>query len=596
MFGESYIVDSLFLKPYTEVMELFTIVSLAFSIYALIKIGRLESQLKKNLPTVSNTVESNSEKDDAFITTVTKTPDTNLTILSEPGSIEKFIAWYAKDWPLKTGAFFILLGFVWLTTYAFLNNWIGETGRITFGLIAGALVLYGGELRLRVVKSQGITLVGLGAAVMVITVYAAQNVYNMFPSLVALSIISLVMILSAFISLRHKQLPLAVVSLIIAGVAPALIGSSEKNIVGLYSYLLAITIGIVWLARYSKWRVLLLLSLFIVSIYSLEYFFSNTNRLFSYQTPQDILMLRFFALTFIGIYFLTTLASIVTNKKATLVDLQSAIAVGLFTMAWINGLVHEEYKAFIIVSASLLFAIGSYATFIYTKLKEPVYAYSAVATVMLSVATGYAFDGPVLAIAFALEAFILPIVATRLFGVEIGKYIFFYYALPFIVSISTFESSAWERGLFQNDFYSLTVVTASFLFSGIYFYYKEKDKNSQIHTISLFILVTGCIYGLLWIWKVFHTLFTPEYLARMFTLLVYSAIGLQAYVKGERDNRKILYRFGMGLLLFVVARLLIVEVWSMQLAMRIITFFVIGLLFSGSVLLKKKDRSMEIEK
>lgn len=590
------IVDSIFLKPYTVDMEIFTIVSLALSIYALIKIGKLESQLKKNLPTISSTVESNYEKDDTSITTVTKIPDTNATFHSEPSSIEKFIAWYAKDWPLKTGALFILLGFVWLTTYAFLNNWIGEIGRITFGLVAGALILYGGELRLRVIKSQGITLVGLGSSVMVITVYAAQSMYNMFPSLVALSIISLVMVLTALISLRHKQLPLAILSIIIAGVAPALIGSSEKNIGALYSYLLAITIGVVWLARYSKWRILLLLSLIIVSLYSLEYFFSNATTLFSYQTPQEILMLRFFALTFIGIYFLTTLASIVTNRKATLIDLQSAIAVGLFTMAWINGLVHEEYKAFVIISASVLFSIGSYATFIYTKLKEPVYAYSAVATVMLAVATGYAFDGPVLAIAFALEAFILPIIAIELFGIEIGKYMFFYYALPFIVSLSTFDSSAWERGLFHNDFYSLTVVTASFLFSGIYFYYKEKDTTSQIHTISLFILVTGCIYGLVWIWKVFHTLFTPEYLARMFTLLVYSAIGLQAYVKGERDNRKILYRFGMGLLLFVVARLLIVEIWYMQLAMRIVTFFVIGLLFSGSVLLRKTDKVKQLEK
>ncbi|MBP7967545.1 DUF2339 domain-containing protein [Candidatus Woesebacteria bacterium] len=577
-------------------MEIFTIISLALSIYALVKIGRIESQLKKTSPQAPD--DFSAEQNSTVIeTNANIDPAKKLTLqVDEPGTIEKFISWYVKDWPLKTGALFILLGFIWLTTYAFLNNWIGETGRITFGLIAGALILYGGELRLRIVKSQGITLVGLGSSVMVVTVYAAQNLYQMFPPLVALCIIMLVMVLIAVISLRHKQLPLAVMSIIIAGVAPALIGSSEKNIVGLYSYLLAITIGVVWLARYSKWRILLLLSLFIVSIYSLEYFFSNAQTLLSYQTPQDVLMLRFFALTFIGIYFLTTLASIVTNRKATMIDLQSAIAVGLFTMAWINGLVHEEYKAFIIVSASLLFALGSYATFVYTKLKEPVYAYTAVAVVMLAVATGYAFDGPVLAIAFALEAFILPIVAIELFGLEIGKYMFFYYTLPFVVSLSTFDSSSWNQGLLQNDFYSLTVVTLSFLLSGMYFYYKEKDKATQIHTISLFILITGCVYGLIWIWKVFHSLFSAEYLARMVTLLVYSLIGLQAYVKGEHDNRKILYRFGMALLIFVVARLLVVEVWDMQLAMRIVTFFVIGLLFIGSVLIKKTGKSNPLEK
>ncbi len=577
-------------------MEIFTIVSLALSIYALVKIGRIESQLKKSSPLASD--DFSAEQKSAVVETKTNMdPAEKLThLVDEPGTIEKFIRWYVKDWPLKTGALFILLGFIWLTTYAFLNNWIGETGRITFGLIAGALILYGGDVRLRIVKSQGITLVGLGAAIMVVTVYAAQNIYHMFPSLIALALICLVMVLTAAISLKHKQLSLAIMSVIIAGLAPALIGSTEKNIFGLYSYLLVITVGVVWLARYSKWRILLLLSLLTVTLYSLEYFFSNAATLLSYRTPQDVLLLRFFALTFIAIFFLTTLASIISNRKATLVDLQSSIAVGLFTMAWINGLVHEEYKSLIIVSASILFAIGSYAAFVYTKLKEPVFCYSAVASIMLAVATGYAFDGPVLAIAFALEAFILPIVAIELFGLEIGRYMFFYYTLPFVISISTFDSYAWNNGLLHKDFYSLTVVTLSFLLSGVYFYYREKNTHTQVRTISLFILITGCVYGLIWVWKVFHAVFTAEYLARMFTLLVYSAIGLQSYVRGERDNRKILYRFGMALLIFVVVRLLVVEVWDMQLSMRIVTFFVIGLLFIGSVLIKKKDKPGTLEK
>lgn len=563
-------------------MELFAIVSLGLSIYALVKISRIESQLNETTKNSEQILPATTGS-----TIKTDTEEVTTAITSESGSIEKFIQWYARDWPLKTGALFILLGFIWLTTYAFLNNWVGPTGRITFGIIAGALILYGGERRLRIVKSQGITLVGLGAAVMVITVYAAQSVYQMFPPVVALALVSMVMILSATISLRHKQLSLAIVSLIIAGIAPILIGSTEKSIFGLYSYLLAVTIGVVWLARYSKWRILLLLSLVIVSIYSFQYFFTNAERLISYETPQDVLILRFFALTFIGIYFSTTLASIVTNKKATIVDLQSAVAVGLFTMAWINGLVREEYKSFIIVASSLLFSLGAYGTFMYTRLKEPVYAYSAVASIMLAVATGYAFDGPVLAIAFAIEAFLLPIVAIELFGANIGKYMFAYFILPFLVSLSTLDSYSWQSGLFHEAFVSLTVVTLAFLLSGIYFYYKEKEKTAPLHTVSLFIIIAGGLYSLVWIWKVFHAGFTPEYLARMLTLLAYTGIGLTAYVKGEHEGRKILYRFGMGVLMLVVARLLVVEVWDMELAMRIVTFFVVGLLFIGSVLLKK---------
>lgn len=35
----------------------------------------------------------------------------------------------------------LLIGFGWLTTYAFLNNWIGPMGRIALGIIAGSLFI-----------------------------------------------------------------------------------------------------------------------------------------------------------------------------------------------------------------------------------------------------------------------------------------------------------------------------------------------------------------------------------------------------------------------------------------------------------------------
>ena len=37
--------------------------------------------------------------------------------------------WLSTDWPMKLGAFLILLAFAWLTSYAFVNNWIGPMGR-----------------------------------------------------------------------------------------------------------------------------------------------------------------------------------------------------------------------------------------------------------------------------------------------------------------------------------------------------------------------------------------------------------------------------------------------------------------------------------
>ena len=393
-------------------MEILTLISLGLSIYTLIRLNKIESiyNPKPSSSTQMQSVEKKTSNTDV-VTTAVASPIKAV----EPSGLEKLWKWYTHEWPLKTGALFILLGFIWLVVYAFLNNWIGPVGRITFGMISGIAILYGGDRRIRVSVSQGITLVGLGAAIMIVSTYAGRTLYEMYSPLVALSLISLTMILTAAISLKHNQMSLAIASLIIGGVAPILIGSQEKSIVGLYGYLLAITIGVIWMVRYSKWNIILLLNLGIVTIYSLEYFFARAQYNYSTLVPQDVMWLQFFAITFISLFFLSTLISIVNNKKASALDLQSAVGVGLFTLGWINGLVLADFKSLVTVGVAVIYAGASYAVFVQTKLKGPVFAYTTVAMLLLAVATSQAFEGPTLIIAFSMQALLLPIAAVSLF-------------------------------------------------------------------------------------------------------------------------------------------------------------------------------------
>jgi hypothetical protein len=148
-------------------------------------------------------------------------------------------------------------------------------------------------------------------------------------------------------------------------------------------------------------------------------------------------------------------------------------------------------------------------------------------------------------------------------------------------------SSDWQTGILHDAFFALTVFTASILTAGMYFYYNQKMKDKRTHDIAVIFVIVGGVYALMWIWKVFFALFIGDFLAPMFTLFVYSIVGMAAYITGEIQKRTILHRFGLGVLIFVVGRLLMVEIWNMELTGRIITFFVIGLLFIGSVLLRK---------
>jgi hypothetical protein len=108
-----------------------------------------------------------------------------------PTLSEKLGAWLKEDWLLKLGAALLIIGFGWFTNYAFVNNWVGPVGRVTLGLIAGALFLILGWWRIRSFVYQGGIFLALGSTIILITVYAARVVLDLFDPASALGIMFL---------------------------------------------------------------------------------------------------------------------------------------------------------------------------------------------------------------------------------------------------------------------------------------------------------------------------------------------------------------------------------------------------------------------
>lgn len=573
-------------------MELLGFLSIILSLVAIFKVNTLSKQIDalKNQtlspsPVATEIKQQTAKQIDTEASREVKTVRSS----SDKGPIEKFAAWYAHEWPLKTGALFILLGFLWLVTYAFLNNWIGPAGRITFGMISGALILFFGERRMQKIKTQGITLVGLGAGIVIITTYAAQEVYQMFPPQLALVFIVLTMVYTTFVSLRYRVLSLSIFSLCIGGIAPLLIGSEEKSIMGLYGYLLAVVISNIWIARYSKWKILSALSIVLITLYSATFFFSSAETLKTTLSPKEFFEITFFAITFCSLFYFSTLASIVTSRRASPLDLQTAAFVGFFSLAWVNALAMPEYKSIIVLFVALAYAGGAYAVYLKTKIPSAVQVYTVVSMILLAVATAFEFDGPALTVAFSIEALVLPIISSRFLGTTMTKYMLLYHILPVALGVGALTGMSGES--FARDFTVLTLVTLSTFLSGCYFYYADGKEDKDLHSASILLVIVGAIYGLLLIWRTSDEMISITYLARAVSLIIYTLIGLTSYVMAGLQNRTVLKKFGLGLLIAVIGRLLIVEIWSMELTGRIITFFLIGILFAGSVLLGKTKKT-----
>ena len=86
----------------------------------------------------------------------------------------------------------------------------------------------------------------LGSTVILLTLFAAREMYD-FPPLTTLSVMFLSTAFVAIASVKYNRRSLALASLILAGVAPLLTNSPSNNYVALFSYLLVVTLGAIWI-------------------------------------------------------------------------------------------------------------------------------------------------------------------------------------------------------------------------------------------------------------------------------------------------------------------------------------------------------------
>src|SRR3989344_1249789 len=169
-----------------------------------------------------------------------QTAFSNTTIVTSTGptTLDKFFKWCTEDWLLKLGALLLLIGFGWFASYAFLHNWIGPVGRITAGLIAGVLILMLGWWRIRNYLHQGGIFLVLGSTTILLTIYAAREIYDFFTPSIALIVMFLSALVVTVASVRHKSKQLAILSIALAGIAPLLTNSPTADYVSLFNYLL----------------------------------------------------------------------------------------------------------------------------------------------------------------------------------------------------------------------------------------------------------------------------------------------------------------------------------------------------------------------
>jgi len=230
-------------------------------------------------------------------------------------------------------------GVAFFLKFAFDNNWIGPTGQIILGIIAGLGMLglgYGYYWRKRYpILTQVFS--GGGVAVLYLSIFAASAIYNMIHFYVAIALLLLVSMASAALALRYNSMALAIIGILGAFVAPFTLGMGEAW--QLLAYVIVVDLGVLFLSTFRNWRWLTLLAL-VCSLVVFGIWHGEFGRTVSLTTAEVGITLIF--LIFVGA---TTLFHIIRCRVPKAFDYALMVLNASAYLGISLGLMWDYYRA-----------------------------------------------------------------------------------------------------------------------------------------------------------------------------------------------------------------------------------------------------------
>lgn len=539
------------------------------------KVFAQQKQTASSVPTPH--VSENAIAEEMLASLNTEEPETAQTPPQmETADTSPFIEWLKTDWLMKLGGLLLILGMAWFVNYAFVHDWIGDMGKIGLGLTVGALVLVIGRYRMNSFVSQGSILMFVGALTVVMTVWAGREFYDFFTPLSALFIMFLTSCVLGVTAVTQARLPLAYANVLLAAVAPLLTSAYSLSLTALFTYLLVLSLGAVWVAVVTGWRQLVLTSLVIVSAYSVPFLGGG---FYWYSRGDDSGLM--FSFIFTALFFFVSILGMRQEGSTKLYDLFTAILSGLYLLLWILSSGAEEWQVLLLVAWTLVFAFGAFIAQRLGAAIEFFYAYAGVGVVLLGVATALQLDGPSLTIAYIFESLVIIFVGYRISRkASLIPVLAIPALVPMMLSFGSMNTYLWKDSIVHEDSLVLILIMLSGLGLAQFFRTErlneqnEEERNLLAYFSNALTTITS-LYGIVYVWLASYALFGEEF-GIIVSLFVYIGIGSALYTLGKRTGQKWKRRIGATLIGITSAYLLLVGGSLLGQFGRIIAYMVIG--------------------
>lgn len=180
-----------------------------------------------------------------------------------PGMISSLISWFLRGNPLaKLGVILLFFGLVYLMKHSIEQNMFPIEFRvISAALISFALLTFGWKLRHKQL-TYALILQGGAIGALYLTVFGAFKLYDLLPQTLAFGLMIVICAASVGLAVLQGALSLSMLASIGGYLSPILLSTGGGSHVGLFSYYLMISLGILAVSVWQHWRVLNLLGFF----------------------------------------------------------------------------------------------------------------------------------------------------------------------------------------------------------------------------------------------------------------------------------------------------------------------------------------------
>jgi len=239
-----------------------------------------------------------------------------LSFFEKHPDLEKFIG---ENLVSKIGIGVLVLAIGFFVKYAIDNEWIGPAGRVGIGILCGGILIGIAHYLRNSYKAFSSVLVGGGLAVLYFSIALAYHQYHLFGKsdaanqTVSFIIMLVITLFAVILSLLYDRQELAVIALVGGFVTPFLVRNGEGSYKVLFSYLLILNTGLLFISYRKSWRILNTLAFGFTAILFASWLATLSAALSTTATYQGAFI---FATAFYILFFLINIAhNIRENKK-----------------------------------------------------------------------------------------------------------------------------------------------------------------------------------------------------------------------------------------------------------------------------------------